>query len=141
MPLKLTQHENGFWYVSGTVTVWRDGRAMPREVRLKSTKTRDFRQADAIRRQIEDSVAEQNITGREPTITFNAAADRYVKNGGEDRYLATKEVAEKSGIHVNTLYCWKTGKASASVLNMEAALAVLGLELVIRPVNLNQESQ
>lgn len=51
----------------------------------------------------------------------------------------TKEVADKSGIHVNTLYCWRTGKASASVLNMEAALAVLGLELVIRPVSSNQE--
>lgn len=53
--------------------------------------------------------------------------------------IPSKEIADKSGIHCNTLYCWRTGRASASVLNMEAALAVLGLELVIRPVNSNQE--
>lgn len=87
MPLKLTQHDNGFWYVSGTVTVWRGGRAVPKEFRPKSTKTRDFKQADAIRRQIEGAVAEQNITGREPALSFSAAAVRYMKNGGEARYL------------------------------------------------------
>lgn len=87
MPLKLFKHENGFWYVSGTVTVWRNGRPHTKEIRNKSTKTRDEKQADGIRRQIEDSVAEQNITGREPALTFNAAADRYVRNGGETRYL------------------------------------------------------
>lgn len=49
--------------------------------------------------------------------------------------IPAKQLAIRSGVHANTLYCWRTGKASASVLNMEAALAVLGLELVIRPIN------
>ena len=53
--------------------------------------------------------------------------------------MPSKHVSQKSGIHLNTLYCWRTGRASASVLNMEAALAVLGLELVIRPINPSQE--
>lgn len=87
MPLHLKQHDNGFWYVSGTVAIWRGGRAVTKEIRPKSTKSRDFKQADAIRRQLEEEVAEQNITGREPAISFNAAADRYVTNGGEARYL------------------------------------------------------
>ncbi|ESX17849.1 hypothetical protein X766_15665 [Mesorhizobium sp. LSJC255A00] len=49
--------------------------------------------------------------------------------------VSTALIAEKSGCHANTLYGWKNGKYSASVPNMEAALAVLGLELVIRPIN------
>lgn len=53
--------------------------------------------------------------------------------------VTTNLLSKKSGIHPNTLYCWKTGKASASVINLEAALAVLGFELVIRPINPNQE--
>lgn len=92
MPLELKQHDNGFWYVAGTVTVWRGGKAVSEEVR-RSTKTRNRKEADAIKRQIEGSVAEQNITGREPAIPFNAAVDRYVKNGGEDRFLAKLRVA------------------------------------------------
>lgn len=87
MPLDLELHENGFWYVKGSVTVWRNGRAISKQIR-KSTKSRDKRQADAIKRQIEGAVAEQNITGREPALTFNQAADRYVMNGGEARFLA-----------------------------------------------------
>lgn len=43
-------------------------------------------------------------------------------------------VAADASLHVNTFYGWKTGKAGASVPNMEAALAVLGLELCIRPI-------
>lgn len=86
MPLELKQHRNGIWYVHGTVTVWRSGRDHPVEVR-KSTKCRDEAQADGVRRQIESSVAEQNITGREPSLTFNQAARQYVKNGGEERFL------------------------------------------------------
>ncbi|MER8437602.1 site-specific integrase [Mesorhizobium sp. M1312] len=84
--LELKQRLNRYWYIEGSVTVWRNGRAVSKELR-KSTKTRDGREADAIKRQIESAVAEQNITGREPAISFNAAADRYVKNGGEERFL------------------------------------------------------
>lgn len=84
--LKLRQKSNGYWYVEGTVTVWRNGRNFSQEID-KSTRTRDKRQADAIRRQIESAVAEQNLTGREPALSFNAATDRYVNNGGEGRFL------------------------------------------------------
>jgi integrase len=86
MPLKLWQHDNGFWYVTGTVTAWRNGQPHSREVR-RSTRTRDEAQADGIRRQIDNAEAEQNITGREPVLTFRQAAARYVKNGGEERYI------------------------------------------------------
>lgn len=58
----------------------------------------------------------------------------------EHSNIPAQEVARKGGIHINSLYCWKAGKASASVLNMEAVLAVLGLELAIRPINSSQES-
>jgi hypothetical protein len=44
-------------------------------------------------------------------------------------------LAGDASLHVNTFYGWKTGKAGASVPNMEAALAVLGLELFIRPIS------
>jgi len=44
-------------------------------------------------------------------------------------------IADKSGLHINTFYGWKTGKAAATVFNMEAALSVLGLELIIRPID------
>ncbi|RVH74173.1 integrase [Sinorhizobium meliloti] len=90
MPLKITRHDNGIYYVSGTVTVWRNGKPHPVEVR-RSTKSRDREQADAIKRQIENEVAERNITGKEPALTFRQAAKRYVEHGGEARFLrATK---------------------------------------------------
>lgn len=86
MSLELKLHANGIWYVYGTVTVWRSGKPHSVEVR-RSTKVRDFDQAQAIRRQIENEVAERNITGREPSITFRQAAERYVRQGGEERFL------------------------------------------------------
>lgn len=87
MPLKLKKDDaSGIWYVSGTVTVWRDGQPHPLEIR-RSTKVRDKDQADAIKRQIENEVAERNITGREPIVTFRTAAKKYVANGGEARFL------------------------------------------------------
>lgn len=49
--------------------------------------------------------------------------------------VSQQEIADKAGVHVNTFYGWKTGKASAGIPNMEAALAVLGYELTIRPIN------
>jgi len=86
MPLKLKQHRNGIWYVHGTVTVWRNGRSDSLEVH-RSTKSRNRDEADGIRRQIENAKAEQNITGREPAVTFRQAAALYVKQGGEERFL------------------------------------------------------
>jgi integrase len=86
MPLDLRQHDNGIWYVFGTVTIWRKGQPHSVEVR-RSTRCRDEEQADGVKRQIENQVAEQNITGREPAITFRQAAALYVKQGGEERFL------------------------------------------------------
>jgi integrase len=86
MPLKLDRHANGVWYMAGTVTVWRNGQPHSVEIR-QSTRCRDEAQADGIRRQKEAQVAEQNITGREPAITFRQAAALYVKQGGEERFL------------------------------------------------------
>lgn len=48
-------------------------------------------------------------------------------------------VAEKAGIHVNNFYGWKSGRISATIVNMEAALAVLGMEFCIRPIQQRQE--
>ena len=87
MPLETRKHPNGVWYVHGTVTVWRGGEPHSIEIR-RSTKTRNEAQADAIKRQIENEVAERNITGKEPALTFEQAAARYVKLGGEERFLA-----------------------------------------------------
>jgi hypothetical protein len=53
--------------------------------------------------------------------------------------LSTQEVATRGGVHVNSLYGWKNGKTAASVLNLESVLAVLGFELLIRPLNTNPE--
>lgn len=87
MPLQLKQAENGYWYVVGTITVWKNGQSDTVELR-KSTRTRNKDEADGIRRQIENEAAERNITGKEPAITFREAAERYEKNGGEKRFLA-----------------------------------------------------
>lgn len=87
MPLKLWRHENGIWHIRGTVTVWRSGRPVSREVR-RSTRTTDERTADAIRRQIENAAAEQSVTGRQPARTFEEASRAYLTGGGEARFLA-----------------------------------------------------
>ena len=87
MPLEIHLHDNGIWYVRGTVAVWRSGKPHSIEIR-RSTKVRDRAQAEAIKRQIENEVAERNITGREPALTFSQAAARYVTQGGEERFLA-----------------------------------------------------
>jgi hypothetical protein len=52
--------------------------------------------------------------------------------------MPVREVSDESGVHVNSFYNWRTGKAAATVINLEAALAVLGLELCIRPINSSQ---
>jgi hypothetical protein len=45
-------------------------------------------------------------------------------------------IAAKSGLHPNTLYCWRSGKVDASIFNLESALAVIGFEVVIQPIKL-----
>lgn len=86
MPVELHRHKNGYWYVIGTVVTWRNGQPHSIGVR-RSTRTKDRDEADAIRRQIESAQAERNITGREPALTFRQAAERYVRHGGEARYV------------------------------------------------------
>ena len=66
--------------------------------------------------------------------TASAVTRSFFKHLGRSE-LSTQEVSEVSGVHINSFYNWKTGKAAATLLNMEAALAVLGLELAIRPIN------
>lgn len=101
MPLDLKEHRNGFWYVTGTVVVWRDGQPHSVEVH-KSTRTRDKNQADAIKRQIESATAERNITGKEPACTFEEGARRYVKNGGEERFLV-KPIAHLGHMRIDAI--------------------------------------
>ena len=49
--------------------------------------------------------------------------------------MSEADLARISGIHANTFYGWKSGKAAATVFNLESALSVIGYELVIRRVN------
>jgi integrase len=86
MPLTLIRRANGYWYVTGTVTIWRNGQPDTVDVR-KSTKTRDEKIADGIRRQIENAAAEQSVTGKKPSRTVREAAQRYLKHGGEARFV------------------------------------------------------
>lgn len=80
MPLKLKQHENGNWYVRGTLTVgWRDIGAVTQEI-YKSTRTKDKLQADAIRRLIENQAVEQIMTGRKPGLSLKEAAAKAIKS-------------------------------------------------------------
>ena len=102
MPLELrADKRNGIYYVRGTVTVWRGGQPHSVEV-FRSTRTRDRDQADAIRRQIENEAAERNITGKEPAVTFQQAAIRYERNGGEARFLS-KPVAHLGPYRVDQI--------------------------------------
>jgi hypothetical protein len=48
--------------------------------------------------------------------------------------ISQAELSRQSGIHVNNFYNWKTGISAATILNMEAALSVMGLELIIQPI-------
>ncbi|KQV68416.1 hypothetical protein [Rhizobium sp. Root1220] len=74
MTLKLKQHANGNWYVSGTLTVgWGADGAITQEIR-NSTRTKDKLQADAIRRLIENQAAEQILTGRKPVLSIREDA-------------------------------------------------------------------
>jgi len=88
MPLTLEpDKKSGIYQIRGTVTVWTGGQPRSIEVR-RSTRTRNRKEADAIRRQIEGEVSERSITGREPAITFEEAARLYQRKGGEARFLA-----------------------------------------------------
>lgn len=102
MPLEIKRdRKSGIYYVRGTVVVWRGGEPQTEEVR-RSTFTRDEAQAEAIKRQIENAVAERNITGREPALTFQQAAARYLNQGGEERFLA-KPIAHLGAMRIDQI--------------------------------------
>lgn len=48
-----------------------------------------------------------------------------------DKGLTLKELAEKSGVHPNTINSWELGGASPTIHNYEAVLNALGLTLEI----------
>ena len=102
MPLKCTRNEStGIYYVHGSVVVWRGGQPHNVEVR-RSTRSRDAKQAESIKRQIEAEVAEQNHTGREPSISFEQAAELYRMKGGEGRFL-DKPIAQLGRIAIDKI--------------------------------------
>lgn len=51
-----------------------------------------------------------------------------------DQGLSDLDLCKLSGVHFNSLYQWRTGRASANVINIEAVLEAMGFELVIRPI-------
>ncbi|PZO78482.1 MAG: integrase [Mesorhizobium amorphae] len=86
MPLKVEPHANGIYYISGTLEVWKDGQYHPVEIR-RSTRTRNRKDAEAVKRQLEEQATERIHSNREPSPTFSQAAARYLKHGGSERYL------------------------------------------------------
>lgn len=101
MPLDKYQHDNGYWYIRGTVTVWRDGK--PTAVAIhRSTRTRNEDEAEGVRRQVENEAVERNITNREPAITFEQAARRYIAHGGEERFTV-KPIAHLGRLRVDQI--------------------------------------
>jgi integrase len=102
VPLQCTPNpKTGIFYVHGSVVVWRGGKPHNIEIR-RSTRTRDAKQAESIKRQIENEVAEQNHTGREPSIPFEIAAHLYAQGGGEVRFLA-KPIAHLGGFPIDKI--------------------------------------
>lgn len=85
--LKLVRRpKSPFWIIRGTVTVWRQGRAVSESIE-RSTRTDCRREAEGILQQFQASIAQQNITGQAPEMTFGEAAAAYLKRGGDHRFL------------------------------------------------------
>ena len=47
------------------------------------------------------------------TLTASAATRKFFEVLGSSG-ISQQEIADKAGVHVNTFYGWKTGKASAA---------------------------
>lgn len=77
MPLKLSQR-NGWFYIRGSV------RGKPV---FESTKTRDAEVAEAIRAKREAALTDESVFGAKAVVTFEQAADAYVKATGNSKYL------------------------------------------------------
>lgn len=78
MPLRLHRRANGIWYAHGTV----DGRRI-----RQSLGTRDARQAEEARAQLEARAWQQSVYGPEVTVKFEDAALAYLQDGGSPRYV------------------------------------------------------
>lgn len=79
MSLKVTdRHGSPNWYLRGTIR----GRIVD-----ESTGTGDRRKAEEIRTRREAELLEESINGRRAVSTFASAAESYLKQGGEVRYL------------------------------------------------------
>ena len=78
MPLKKTKHENGVFYATGTVA--------GRRIR-QSLGTRDKRQAEEARVQLEARLWAESIHGAGTTAMFEDAALAYLQDGRDGRFL------------------------------------------------------
>jgi integrase len=90
MPLYLWQRKDGrspYWYVRGTVTVWRDGRKCTESIKQESTGTADREEAEAILTQVAGRYQRGNIENREAPPVFSDLVDSYLDAGKSDRYL------------------------------------------------------
>ncbi|MEM6681838.1 MAG: tyrosine-type recombinase/integrase [Pseudomonadota bacterium] len=87
MPAHLKRRHGGkIWYVTGSVTVWKDGE--PHRIPLdKSTGTSDQEEADAIKDQIVAKIKRQTITGKEASSLFGELVVSYLEDGGDARFL------------------------------------------------------
>lgn len=90
MPLYLWQRKDGrspYFYVRGTVTVWRDGRKCTEAIKQESTGTADRAEAEAILTQVAARYQRGNIENREAPPLFSDLVNSYLDAGKSDRYL------------------------------------------------------
>lgn len=90
MPLYLWQRKDGrspYWYVRGTVTVWRDGRKCTESIKQESTGTADRAEAEAILTHVAARYQRGNIENREAPPLFSDLVNSYLDAGKSDRYL------------------------------------------------------
>lgn len=95
MPLKLVKrHNSDFWYMRGTV----------RGVTVdESTRLVDKEAAEALRAKREWELTQGAVFGRRATATFIEAAVKYMKRGGETRFLEriSNEIGRKRLSEIN----------------------------------------
>lgn len=90
MPLYLWKRADGrspYFYVRGTVTVWRDGRKCSETIKQESTGTADRAEAEAILTQVAARYQRGNIENRDAPATFSDLVNSYLDAGKSDRYL------------------------------------------------------
>jgi integrase len=78
MPLKKKKHKNGVYYATGTIA--------GRRIR-QSLGTRDKRQAEEARAQLEARLWAESVYGSSATVMFEDAALAYLQDGHDGRFL------------------------------------------------------